>query len=739
MKHLNSRTFQTRHFSQSLEEAKSRAEGKFKSDDGASDKEEIGNDNSLDASDVILEPGDTTVIPGNTKMTPNNSGSDSFSGSNSKGQPGEEVLSKEDAQESLVEDEVDSDESNFSDQDREDFDKLVDDSESWEYDTGYERYEVASWHHHVREAERLWSPSERKGSAEWQVLLNEMERFFLLEPVAFEVWKLVQALYWCEGWEPLLFAAAFGLTSLAELLIDRGAKVMDASPNGLSSLHMATEAPNDLEMLTLLLNHGGDPNFEGQQIPAFHEWFQWGIDIECVDAFLRNNASCKMISRERQWNVLHYFAERGSDRKVLDHLLDNPFNPENRADINGQDDDGETPLHKLLRRQEIPIELLEAFLARGSDVNIDDHNSERPLYEAASYGENAAIKVIIDRVTDVDDDNKWGRTALHVAAWAGQKETVKLLLEHGADVSRRDKHNRTPLLFACLTYTSDISEDSSRQATAELLIEEQIQRGASFHEINACTKRGRTPLREAAGRGFTQVVSLILKQMTTENKEWINKRDERRGRSPLHSAATHARGDVIALLLEHGADPSLRDGKNGTGMTCLELCLDRWIIVGSQRYESAIVNLIDPCVDEAKENKLLLTTAAIHGSVQVLEKLASIGVKLDLPDSYGWTPIQLATQFGHAEAAKFIKRSLIRRALRPMRWTLDVNLDGETILDDGRRVHYQGGLRLSILADHPVPAGLSMYYYEIEVLDPETGEPRGKFSHASLLGHFLKP
>lgn len=723
MKHLNSPAFQTRFFSQSLAEAKSRAEKKPNPHDSASDekeddKKDVGTSSNTDPSDGTGAPLDAIE-------------------SDSKNQSGDDAPQAQGTEQSQIENEVDDDESTFSDQDREDFDQPLDDSGWSDGDGESERYEVTSWYYHVREAERLWSPSEREGNAEWQELLDEMERFFLLEPVAFEVWKLAYAQYSCEFWEPLLFAAEYGLTSLAELLLDKGAKVMDASREGYTSLHIASEAPNQLEMLHLLLSRGGDPNFEGSTIPAFHDWLGLGADAECVQEFLLSNASCSMINRNYKWNALHYYAQYGSDRKVLEILLNNPIDVGNRADINVRDGDGETPLHKLLSRQEIPIDLLEDFLAHGADINIEDKDSERPLYEAASWGEIAAIKAIIGRVTDVDDDNHNGRTALHVAAWAGQKETVELLLEHGANVNRADKHNRTPLLFACLTHLRNYSQEGSHQATAELLVEEQIKRGASFGEINACTKRGRTPLREAAGRGYIQVVTAILKQMTPKDREWINKRDEKRGRTPLHSAATHGRGEMIALLLSHGADPSLRDGVDGTGMTSLELCLDRWAIVGSERYETGIAQLIDACVDEAKENQLLLTTAAIHGSVRILEKLANVGVNLDIPDVYGWTPSQLASQFGHAEAAIYIKKWLASRALRPIRWTLEDELENTTLQDDGQRVCHQGDVRSSILANHPIPAGLSEYYFEIEMLDPETGDSHGKFDYILTVGCFL--
>ena len=62
--------------------------------------------------------------------------------------------------------------------------------------------------------------------------------------------------------------------------------------------------------------------------------------------------------------------------------------------------------------------------------------------------------------------------------------------------------------------------------------------------------------------------------MIPENRAWLDKRDVWKSRSPLHSALTHGRGAVIAILLQHGADPSLRDGEDGNGMTSLELFLD---------------------------------------------------------------------------------------------------------------------------------------------------------------------
>ena len=705
---MNSASFQARHLSDYLHEARSRAGKK------QTHTETQGDEQSAQAE----TPGINHVLDQAATNEELDSGVEDTSAEAEVQQP------KRDESENEVADE---DESIFSDQDKEDIEQTLDLNPDFE--PAWRRYELVAWFYHIQNAERLWTPDERKTSPEWAKLLHEMEKFFLIDTVGFEAWKLAFVPYHAEERGPIFWSAEYGLLSLAELLLDKGAKVMDTTSNGYSALHIASEAPNRLATLRFFLSHGGDPNFEvPEYIPVLHHWLLSEADAECVEEMLRHGASCSAMDQKWKWNALHCFGLCGKDTKVLELLLDNPFDTENRSNIGVRDGDGESALHKLLSRKQIPLAILKAFLDRGADVNTEDDHSERPLYEAAYWGETAAVKMIIDRVSDVDDDNRWGRTALHAAAFSGQTETVEILIRHGANPNRKDKHDRTPLLFACLTGMYDIFPNSDYQATAELLVQEQVKRDATFTQINVPTKRGRTPLREAAARGFVKVIAAIIGQMKSDDKEkWIDHRDDQKGRTALHSAAVHGRADATALLLQNGADPSLRDGDEGKGMTSLELCLDRWAVVGSQRYESTIAHLFDANVKEATENMLLLTTAAIHGSILILAKLANAGVNLNLPDAYGWTPSQLTAQYGHTEAELCIRQSLAKKALRPTQWVSHKEVKSTTILqEDGKRVSHPGQNIVSISTDHPVPAGLSTYYYEVEFFDAETGEPHGK-------------
>ena len=46
-------------------------------------------------------------------------------------------------------------------------------------------------------------------------------------------------------------------------------------------------------------------------------------------------------------------------------------------DINATDSTGETALHELMKRKDIPPKFLEKFVEKGADVNMDDKDSQR--------------------------------------------------------------------------------------------------------------------------------------------------------------------------------------------------------------------------------------------------------------------------------------------------------------------------------------------------------------------------
>lgn len=317
------------------------------------------------------------------------------------------------------------------------------------------------------------------------------------------------------------------------------------------------------------------------------------------------------------------------------------------------------------------------------------------------------MKVIIDKVTDINDDDIRGRTAMHDAAWQGHTEVLKFLISKGASATRTDKHNRTPFMFACL---------GKNEETARYLLDTMLEDGTSIENINAKTKRERTPLRQAAAKGFVEIVKLLLDKI--DDVAVIDAVDTRKGRNALHCASFRGKHQVVSLLLAKGANVALQDKE---GKTALQLCHEGWAIQESKDFEDTIALLISHDPTAAAQDSLLIATAAVNGSKRILEMLHSAKADLDKIDKYGWTPLLLARQYKHLDAEEFLSRQT-----KPTCWECKVPV--VVVSEEGCKLEHQGNLRTSIVANRPISSGLSKYYYEITIQEQEDTSPNAELA-----------
>jgi ankyrin repeat protein len=63
---------------------------------------------------------------------------------------------------------------------------------------------------------------------------------------------------------------------------------------------------------------------------------------------------------------------------------------------------------------------------------------------AAMNGQEAVVKLLLERGADIDSDGKYSQTPLSLAARNGHEVVVKLLLERGADVNSYDMYSQAP-------------------------------------------------------------------------------------------------------------------------------------------------------------------------------------------------------------------------------------------------------------------------------------------------------
>jgi uncharacterized protein len=88
------------------------------------------------------------------------------------------------------------------------------------------------------------------------------------------------------------------------------------------------------------------------------------------------------------------------------------------------------------------------MLRRGDNPNFTDGAGRTPLGYAASYGNAAMLKALIDNGARIDYRDNFGRIALHWAAELGQAEAIRLLLAAKSPVDATARQGITPLMLA---------------------------------------------------------------------------------------------------------------------------------------------------------------------------------------------------------------------------------------------------------------------------------------------------
>lgn len=275
--------------------------------------------------------------------------------------------------------------------------------------------------------------------------------------------------------------------------------------------------------------------------------------------------------------------------------------------------------------------------------------------------------VTISHANDAQDE---GKTALHLAAYCADTEVIGILLEHNAVLNLQDKSGRTPLYYAC---------EGASAENAQYLLE--ALRDQPGEEINKTSKSGRTPLRKAAAQGNVKIVKILLEKI--DPAAAINAKDLRLGQTSLHTAAFNCRRDVVEVLLEGGGDLQSLD-KNGR--TPLDLSGQGWAQSNAANAEATVVFLVDKDQQSAAMNCKLLCTAAVKGSVRVIDRLLAAGADPNWKDEHGWTALLLAQQHGQTKAVEALSRSTLIIKTRPTAWINTVATISVSISDDGQEV-----------------------------------------------------
>lgn len=273
-------------------------------------------------------------------------------------------------------------------------------------------------------------------------LVNDWERQVTSEPRAQERPS--------GGLTPLLYAARKGCIECVRILLDAGADIDLADPDGVTPLMLATLNLN-FDTAALLVKRGADVN----------RWDLWGrspiyeaVDMNTIPVGGRSDrpSTDKTTGLQLAASLLAAGADPNLQLKLFP-----PFR--SLRDDRGKDlmlGPGTTPLVRAAKAGDVGC--VKLLLAHGANPSLPTASGITPLMAAAGNGSlgrdtrgryrNEAdaietVNLLLAAGADVNSRDNNGQTALHGAALWGWSKLVAILAAHNADVMVKDARGRT--------------------------------------------------------------------------------------------------------------------------------------------------------------------------------------------------------------------------------------------------------------------------------------------------------
>jgi uncharacterized protein len=185
------------------------------------------------------------------------------------------------------------------------------------------------------------------------------------------------------------------------------------------------------------------------------------------------------------------------------------------------------------------VAAINAFIAGKFDPNVQDANDGRTaLINAAARGHLEVVNALLAGGADVNIKDKSGRTALFHALEARYDEVSDALVaQPKLDLNARGLNGVTALMTYVWRERPDI-------------VKQLLDRGA---DANLKDNDGDTALHGAAQLSNVEPLRLLLTKGAKPNER------NKVGGTPLMWAAVHGNDEAVKELLKAGADPNLKD------------------------------------------------------------------------------------------------------------------------------------------------------------------------------------
>ncbi|GAB1317952.1 hypothetical protein MFIFM68171_08162 [Madurella fahalii] len=261
------------------------------------------------------------------------------------------------------------------------------------------------------------------------------------------------------------------------------------------------------------------------------------------------------------------------------------------------------------------------------------------LHLAVESGSQELLEIVLDTKPDLDWVDSDGDTAVHLAVSGGHISMMQSLHKAGANMTKKDGKGKTPLFRA-------VEEENVAMVKALSDLDADL-------DADQPDEEGLTPLLTiCASETFfdePDIVVEIARVLLTKygGKVNINVTHPNSGKTPLHFSTDSDSEDLTMLLLEHNADPNIR---NKRGSTPIFLAAE----LGKLKSVETLIRHEAEASIRNGSNTTPLHRAAGNNHAECVKLLLKHGAGADLnhKSDFGYTPLALAAVNGYTETAK---------------------------------------------------------------------------------------
>jgi len=329
---------------------------------------------------------------------------------------------------------------------------------------------------------------------------------------------------------PLMLAVLQGHTLELDALIDVMCNLHATDDEGATPLHIAASKQR-LEVIECLFKRGARPEVTDKWgFMPIHRAARTG-EHEAVAKLVQLSAPVSSRTALGRQTALH-LAAAADELETIRVLVGA------RANLNGQDNRGFTPVHAAVEGER--IRALTLLLHSGVNPDILTKSEDSALHLAVLRKNVQLAHCIIGHHANVDITGRSGQTPMHFAAEIGYTPALQVLLdpEHAGREKGKNIENA--------------SVESSASGDLSVAVAAQPLRPAS---PNARDDMKQTPLHIAAWHGRHKICQLLLNARSTVDAA------DAESSTPMSLAIRKDHEATVKVLLRLTADPLRRDNQ----------------------------------------------------------------------------------------------------------------------------------------------------------------------------------